>query len=143
MNRFDILLKKTPPPAPPKVLAESTVYAEIRKTILAGKFPFKVEDASVHISPIDPDTIIVDVLVKPIYPVKQITINLTIRQEDVFHGPALGSALARQIFNLPIAPRFFETSWVANPPDPAARLREILPSPSSSNLHGLLDMGQV
>jgi hypothetical protein len=65
MNRFDIILKKTPPPAPPKILAESTVYDEIRKTILAGRFPFKVEDAVVHISPTDPGTIIVDVLVKP------------------------------------------------------------------------------
>ena len=136
MDRYSIILKKTPPPAAPspEPAQPENILSQIKKTILAGKFPYKVEDAVIRFNREDPNWIVADVFIRPIYPVHHVMLNFifTGPDEDYYH-PTLGSNLQlpnrevqEAVLNrLRNVPSFYDISLITPPDDPS--------QPSSEN----------
>jgi hypothetical protein len=126
MTRYDIALKKLPPPV---ILAETTIQEQIRKTILAGKFPFEIKDVIVEKNCVFPNLIEVNVIVTSCpnvnFKIENISGITGIQgpPQSIFKTPEFGSNLHKylnSVFELNQDPQFFEISAVAIPPDPTA-----------------------
>jgi hypothetical protein len=124
MNRYDIILGKTPPPVVPAIIPK-LVPAELNKIkeSLLSSFPFHIEDISISENIEDPSVININVLYRLVRPIDHISTNFNFipnRNNDVFNTPSLGSDLHRRMFS----PQFFET--VTSPVDSNARIPERL-----------------
>lgn len=137
MTRYEIALGKTPPLV---ILAESTIYEHIRKTILAGKLPFEVDDVVITPNAMDPDWIDIKVLARSTH-INSIDFRINVAPQSAsidFHTPALGSNLHGYLES-----QFFEISTVAIPPDPMSQVLSIENNTKNSNYTYHVDLSSA